>query len=124
MSSGQQMPPWLQEQVIKLQQTQQNMQIVQAQRQQIEMEKREIAKALEELEKASSDDIVYKQAGSILVRSKKDTLIYELKEKRDLAEARSTVLVKQEERIKQSLAEQEQKINDMIRGTGGPPKPA
>ena len=118
------MPPWLQEQVIKLQQTQQNMQIVQAQRQQIEMEKREIAKALEELEKASSDDIVYKQAGSILVRSKKDTLIYELKEKRDLAEARSTVLVKQEERIKQSLAEQEQKINDMIRGTGGPPKPA
>ena len=38
MSSGQQMPPWLQEQIGKMQQSQQNLQSILAQKQQVEME--------------------------------------------------------------------------------------
>ena len=41
MSSGQQMPPWLQEQVAKMQQSQQNLQSILGQKQQVEMENTE-----------------------------------------------------------------------------------
>ena len=49
MSAGQQMPPWLQEQIGKLQQSQQSLQSIMAQKQQVEMDSAEADKALEEL---------------------------------------------------------------------------
>ena len=49
--SSPQMPPWLQEQIMKLQQSQQNLQSIMTQRQHLEMEKAETEKALEELKK-------------------------------------------------------------------------
>lgn len=120
MSSGQQIPPWLQEQLMKMQQTQQNLQSVMAQKQQIVMEIAESDKALEELKKASDDDTVYKHAGSILIKSNKKELIAELEERKELANTRSTVLEKQEARIKESMQEQEAKINEMMKsGTSG-----
>ena len=42
MSAGQ-MPPWLQEQLMKLQQSQQNLQSIMTQKQHLEMEKAESA---------------------------------------------------------------------------------
>ena len=39
MSSNQQIPPWLQEQIAKLQQTQQNLQTILAQKQQLELDR-------------------------------------------------------------------------------------
>jgi prefoldin beta subunit len=116
MSSGQQIPPWLQEQVMKMQQAQQSLQSIHMQKQQLEMELAESDKALEELKKASEDDPVYKHAGSILIKSKKEDLIAELEERKELANTRSTVLKKQEERVKESIKEQESKINEMIKG--------
>ena len=95
MSSGQ-MPPWLQEQLMKMQQSQQNLQIIMQQKQQIEMEKIETEKSLDELKKASDDDTVYKHAGSILIKSTKKELIEELEERKELTKTRSTVLEKQE----------------------------
>ena len=116
MSSGQQIPPWLQEQLMKMQQTQQNLQSLMAQKQQLELEKAETDKALEELKKVKPDDTVYKHAGSILIKSNQTDLISELEERKELAKTRSTVLEKQELRIKESLKEQEAKINEMIKG--------
>ena len=55
MSAGQ-MPPWLQEQIGKLQQSQQNLQSIMTQRQHLEMEKAETEKALEELKKVADTD--------------------------------------------------------------------
>ena len=46
------MPPWLQEQLMKMQQTQQNLQSIMTQKQHLEIEKAETEKALEELKKA------------------------------------------------------------------------
>ena len=43
------MPPWLQEQLMKLQQSQQSLQSVMTQKQHLEIEKAETEKALEEL---------------------------------------------------------------------------
>ncbi len=110
------MPPWLQEQLMKMHQSQQNLQSIMTQKQHLEMEKIEIEKSLEELKKAADDDIVYKHAGSILIKSTKQELIDELEERQELAKTRSTVLEKQESRIKESLKEQEAKITEMTRG--------
>ena len=120
MSSGQQMPPWLQEQIGKLQQSQQNLQSIMAQKQQVEMDSAEADIALEELKKASDDDQVFKHAGSILIKSTKNVLIEELEEKKELAKTKITVLTKQEERIKTSLQEQEKKIQEMLKNPTQP----
>jgi prefoldin beta subunit len=114
MSAGQ-MPPWLQEQLMKMQQSQQNLQAMMQQKQQIEMEKIETDKSLEELKKASDDDMVYKHAGSILIKSTKKELIDELEERKELNKTRSTVLEKQENRLKETLKEQEAKITEMMK---------
>ena len=109
------MPPWLQEQITKMQQSQQNLQSILAQKQQVEMENTESERALEELQKANDDDQVFKFAGSILIKSDKKTLIEELEEKKELSKTKTTVLTKQEERIKSSLQEQEKKIQEMLK---------
>ena len=126
MSSGQQIPPWLQEQLAKMQQYQQNLQNIMAQKQQLEIENLETDKALEELKKTGHNDTVYKHAGSILIKSNKTALIADLEERKELSKTRVTVLAKQEERVKESLKEQETKINEMMKGAasgaaGSPP---
>jgi len=109
------MPPWLQEQVAKMQQSQQNLQSILAQKQQVEMENTESDRALEELQKANDDEQVFKYAGSILIKSDKKTLIEELEEKKELSKTKIIVLKKQEERLKVSLQEQEKKIQEMLK---------
>ena len=121
MSSGeQQIPPWLQEQVGRLQQMQQNLQSIMLQKQHLESEHLETERALELLRKANDDDIVYKAAGSILVKSSKPTLVSELEEKKELANTRLTVLTKQEVRVKENLKEAETKIREMLKGPTQP----
>ena len=120
MSTGQQMPPWLQEQIGKMQQSQQNLQSILMQKQQVEMENAESDRALEELKKAADGDQVFKYAGSILIKSDKKSLIDELEEKKELSKTKTTVLAKQEERLKTSLQEQEQKIQEMLKNPNAP----
>lgn len=115
-SSGeQQIPPWLQEQVSRLQQLQQNLQSILLQKQHLESEQLETERALEVLKKANDDEAVYKSAGSILIKSTKPSLISELEEKKELANTRLIVLAKQETRIKENLKEAETKIKEMLR---------
>jgi prefoldin beta subunit len=122
MSAGeQQIPPWLQEQVGRLQQLQQNLQSIMMQKQHLESEHLETERALEVLQKANDDDAVYKTAGSILVKSTKAVLLSELQEKKELANTRLTVLTKQEARVKENLKEAETKIREMLRGPAGAP---
>ncbi len=110
------MPPWLQEQLMKMQQSQQNLQSIMTQKQHLEIEKAETQKALEELRKITDDETVFKQAGTILIKSKKPELIDELEERIEMTKTRSTVLEKQETRLKETLKEQEAKITEMMKG--------
>ena len=125
MSSNQQLPPFVQEQLAKFQQTQQNFQSILMQKQQLESEKHETEKALEELKKASDDESVFKHAGSIMIKSNKKDLIEELEEQMELAKTKSSLLVKQEERLKITLKEQETKIQEIMKNPStntNPPK--
>jgi len=117
MSSNQQIPPMVQEQLAKFQQTQQNFQSIIMQKQQLESEKLEIEKALEELKKASDDELVFKHAGTIMIKSNKKDLIEELEEQVELAKTKVSLLVKQEDRLKTTLKEQETKIQEMIQNS-------
>ena len=114
--SEQELPPWLREQVSRLQQLQQNLQAIMMQKQQLEVETVETDRALEELKKAGADDAVYKNAGSVLIKAKKEEVTKELEEKKELSNTRTMVLGKQETRVKENLKEVENKINEMIRG--------
>ena len=125
MSSNPQIPPLVQEQLAKLQQTQQNLQSILMQKQQLESDKHETEKALEELKKASDDESVFKHAGTIMIKSNKKDLIDELEEHVELAKTKASLLVKQEERLKITLKEQETKIQEMMKSPStntNPPK--
>ena len=79
----------------------------------------ETDRALEELKKAGPDDAVYKNAGSVLVKAKKEEVVKELEEKKELSNTRAMVIGKQETRVKENLKEVENKINEMVRGMQG-----
>ena len=113
--SEQEIPPWLREQLSRLQQLQQNLQAIMMQKQQLEAESVEIEKATEELKKSEGDEAIYKSVGPLLIKTKKDDTLKELDEKKDLSNTRLVVLGKQETRVKENLKEVENKINEMIR---------
>jgi prefoldin beta subunit len=114
--SEQELPPWVREQISRLQQLQQNLQAIMMQKQQLEVEMVETDRALQELKKATPDDAIYKNAGSVLIKTKKEDVLKELEEKKELSNTRIMVLGKQEARVKENLKEVENKINEMIRG--------
>ena len=125
MSSNPQIPPVVQEHLARLQQTQQNFQSIMMQKQQLESEKLETEKALEELKKAGDDESVFKHAGTIMIKSNKKDLIDELEEHVELAKTKASLLVKQEERLKITLKEQETKIQEIMKSAStntNPPK--
>jgi|TARA_Y100001949_G_C15761100_1_gene232223 prefoldin beta subunit len=123
MSSNQQIPPLVQEHLARLQQTQQNFQSILMQKQQLESEKHETEKALEELKKTGDDESVFKHAGTIMIKSNKKDLIDELEEQIELAKTKASLLVKQEERLKTTLKEQETKIQEIMQNSSANAKP-
>ncbi|MDA4119190.1 MAG: prefoldin subunit beta [Thaumarchaeota archaeon] len=110
------LPPIIREQLARFDQTQQNLQAVMAQKQQVELELSETEKALEELQKAADTEAVYKFAGNLLVKVKKEDVMKELNEKKELANTRKMVLAKQETRFKESLRDLQTKIDEAVRG--------
>ena len=112
------LPPWFREQLGRLGQLQQNLQAIQMQKQQVEIEIVETDKALEELKKITGDDTVYKTAGPVLIKAKRDDVVKELEEKKELSNTRVMVLNKQETRVKENLKEIQTKIDEMVRGAG------
>jgi len=109
------LPPALREQLARYDQAQQNLQAVLAQKQQVELELGETEKALEELNKASDTEAVYKFAGNLLVKVKKEDVMKELNDRKELANTRKMVLAKQETRFKESLNDLQSKINEAVK---------
>jgi len=85
LSEEVELPPQLQEQLLRLQQLQQTLQAVASQKQQLEIEASETEKALAELEKLSDEIPVYKSVGNLLLKSERQALLKELKERKELA---------------------------------------
>jgi prefoldin beta subunit len=116
LSQDVELPPQIQEQLVRLQQLQQTFQSVVTQKQQLELELNETDKALTELEKSTDDTPVYKSVGSILVKSNRQVLMGELKERKELLTTRVTVLGKQEDRTRERLKEVQGKLQERLQG--------
>jgi prefoldin beta subunit len=104
------LPPQVQERLLRLQQLQQTLQSVVGQKQQVEMEMMEIDQALNELQKLAEDAVIYKAAGSLLVKSEKTRVTTDLNERKELLKTRVTVLGKQEERLRGQLKDVQTKL--------------
>jgi prefoldin beta subunit len=116
MSNQNEVPPWLREQLVRFEQLQQNLQTIVLQKQQVDVEGNEVDRAVAELKKASETDAVYKSAGNILVKAKREDLLKELEERKELANTRSTVLAKQEQRVRENIKELQAKIEEALKG--------
>jgi len=119
MSEEMELSPQIQEQLARLQQLQQTLQAVSTQKQQLEIESSETDRAMAELEKLGDQSVVYKSVGSLLLRSEKQTLMAELKERKELIGTRITVLGRQEERTKERLKELQEKLQERLRPSTG-----
>ncbi len=97
------LPPQVQERLLRLQQLQQTLQTILAQKQQVELELTEIEQALSELQKIADDTVIYKAIGSLLVKAEKPKVTADLNERKELLNVRAQVLGKQEERLRGQL---------------------
>ena len=108
------LPPNIQEKLLRLQQLQQTLQSILAQKQQVEMEKSEVEQTLAEMAKTADDAIIYKAIGSLLVKSDKVRVSVDLTERKDLLVTRSAVIAKQEERVRSQVKETQTKLQEEI----------
>ena len=109
------LPPQVQERLLRLQQLQQTLQSVLAQKQQVEMEKTEVEQTVAELQKTADDAVIYKAAGSLLIKAEKAKITEDLVERKELLETRSTVLARQEERLRSQMKEAQAKLQEDLR---------
>lgn len=115
MGQPMEIPPQLQEQIAKLQQLQQTLQVIVSQKQQLDMELADTTRAIEELEKAPGDAVIFKSLGAILVKKDKASVTKELSEKKELLNVRVSVLGKQEEKTREKLKELESQLQAKLR---------
>jgi prefoldin beta subunit len=106
------LPPQVQERLMRLQQLQQTLQTIMQQKQQVDMETAEIDQTLAELQKTADDAVIYKAAGSLLVKADKAKVSAELTERKDLLATRTTVIARQEERMRSQLKEIQAKLQE------------
>jgi prefoldin beta subunit len=106
------LPPQVQERLLRLQQLQQTLQSVMTQKQQVDMEQTEVEQTLNELQKTSDETIIYKSIGSLLVKSEKTKVTTDLVERKELLTTRSTVLTRQEERLRSQVKEVQTKLQE------------
>jgi prefoldin beta subunit len=107
-------PPQIQQQLGMFQQIQQQLQQVSSQKMQYEMTLRETKRALEEIESAADDSVIYSAVGSILIQKPKAAVKAELEEKVDSLELRIGSLDKQEKAMTTKASQLQKQIQEAI----------
>ena len=79
------------------------------------MEKTEVDQTVAELKKTADDAVIYKAAGSLLIKAEKAKITEDLVERKELLETRSTVLARQEERLRSQVKEAQAKLQEDLR---------
>jgi len=108
------LPPELQQQVIKYQQLQTQLNQVLAERSLLEQELREINRALEILKNVPDNIDIYRSAGHLLIKVNKNDAEKELSERKELLELRLKTLSRQESLIRQQLADVQSKLSQYV----------
>jgi len=117
------LPPQIQNQLGQIQQVQQQAQALMQQKAQVEMLLRETERAHEELMKTEEGAEVYKAAGELLIKAKREDVIKDLEDKKDNLDVRLKSLARQEERLQARFNQlQEQLKQQLGKIQGGGPK--
>jgi len=111
------LPPEIQQQVVKYQQLQTQLNQVLSEKSIIEQELREINRALDILKNVPDDADIYRSAGHLLVKINKSDAEKELTERKEILELRLKTLGRQESLLRQQLAEIQSKLNQYIAST-------
>lgn len=117
MSTAPELPPQIQEQLVRLQQLQQTLEVVTAQKQQLEIELAESSRALSELEKVDDKTVIYKSIGGLMLRTERKKVMEELTERKELLNTRITVLGRQEKRTRDNLKELQGRLQERLEST-------
>ncbi len=112
------LPPALQQQILQLQQLQEQLQIIINQRTQLELQLKDTENAIKEIENLEEGVDIYKSIGGILVKTTKNKVLNELKEKRELLDIRLKSLQKQEEKLQIKLRDLQQRVQEGLRSIG------
>jgi prefoldin beta subunit len=104
------LPPKVQERLLRFQQLQQTLQSILTQKQQVENELKEGEQALDEINKTEETTPIYKTTGSLLIKSDRNKVINDLNERKTLLDMRIKVLEKQEKRLREQLKDLQNKL--------------
>lgn len=107
-------PPEIQQQAIRYQQIQAQLNQLIAEKNILEQELREINRALEVLKKVPNDAEIYRATGHLLIKINKDSAEKELNERKELLELRLKTLSRQETLLRQQLSEIQNKLSEYL----------
>lgn len=112
------LPQNVQHQLAQFQQAQQQAQAISMQKQSVDLQLKETEKALEELKKTEENADVYKTAGTLLIKVKKEDILKELEDKIETLGLREKTVKRQEERIMNRLQEMQAALQEAMQGPG------
>jgi len=107
-------PPELQAQVVRLQQLQNQLGNLIAEKNVVEGELREINRILESLSTLPTDSTLYKIVGNLLVKFDKATVEKELNERKEFLEIRSKAYQRQESELRKQYEAVQKKVNELV----------
>ncbi len=108
-------PKEAKEEVMKLQQYQEQLQMLNMEKQNISSNILNINHSIEELRKVTKES-VYEIVGTVMIKRDKDMLINSLVEKKESLELKDNVLSKQIDRLSAKVNELQKKIMKMVGG--------
>ncbi|MCS6769398.1 MAG: prefoldin subunit beta [Candidatus Caldarchaeum sp.] len=114
--SSKELPPNVQQQILRLQQLQQSLAVLLNEKQRLEAELAEVSSALDEVVKMADGAVLYKAVGPVLVQTTKEKMVSELNERKELADTRLKVLERQEARARSQIDSLQKEIQRMISG--------
>jgi len=112
--------PKIQNQIAQLQQMQQQMQTIGAQKSQYELAVREARRATEELKDVPDDNAVFMSVGSVLMQKKKEEVLAKLNEKIETLELRIKSLEKQEALLQGKFEQLQAQVKQALEGKPAP----
>jgi prefoldin beta subunit len=116
--------PKMQNQIAQLQQMQQQMQTIGAQKTQYEMAVREAKRASEELNDVPPEAAVFLSVGTVMVEKKKDAVLTTLADKIETLEIRIKSLEKQETLLQGKFEQLQAQIKQALEGKPSSPSAA
>ncbi|MEM2123939.1 MAG: prefoldin subunit beta [Methanolinea sp.] len=112
--------PKVQNQIAQLQQMQQQMQTIGAQKSQYEIAVREAKRAAEELKDVPDENAVFMSVGSVLMQKKKEEVLAKLNEKIETLELRIKSLEKQETLLQGKFEQLQAQVKQALEGRPAP----